>query len=648
MKFLCDRCKTRYTIADERVRGKILKIRCKNCANVITVREGQAEPVESAEVVDAAEMSAEEREASVVARRPGATAQLATAAAAITADPPSVLDEEWFVSIDGVQTGPLTLAGAQAWIRKRPASDELYCWSEGFDAWLLVDKVNHFRGLRGSKRPATVPPPVPAGSRSPEEPKSLFAATMAAVEDEAAAAEAASASNRKFPRAATPRPAPPQSKAADSAPVAAVAAPPAAAESIAASKFDTSSESAATSKPAEDFETHTPPPQDAASLARPSSNDLKNAGKGGGNKKNKKNKGARDNTPAPAKVDAPVASKPEHVAAPVVTADAAKTAEPEKTPAPVEASPAPPPEASSPPSAPADDDDLAIGEVSRVVRIADLGRPGPRAAAAGAVVRAQPAVGTAPVAAASTARAANLIAGGGPRGISDTASPPFAPASAKKRGSMMIMIIGVLVVLVGAIVVVVMRPHRAGGDNGFVASGTNDSYGNLGLHSDDPHRANPVANPGTGSGSAVAVDPAHKLPQNPPTNSGNPGGIVHHDPVPPGPGSNAAKLPLPPIGGPDGPITELTPDDVQAMYREKSMGTQRCWEQAQKKDPFIDAKKINATLAIDKTGVVTDVNLSAFGGEFLGQCLAGRIKLWKFHASPAGLHTQLTFAFQKT
>src|SRR5678815_2307605 len=40
VKFLCDRCKTRYSIADDRVRGKILKIRCKNCANVITVREG--------------------------------------------------------------------------------------------------------------------------------------------------------------------------------------------------------------------------------------------------------------------------------------------------------------------------------------------------------------------------------------------------------------------------------------------------------------------------------------------------------------------------------------------------------------------------------------------------------------------------------
>ena len=37
MKFVCDRCLTKYSIADEKVRGKILKIRCKTCSNVITV-----------------------------------------------------------------------------------------------------------------------------------------------------------------------------------------------------------------------------------------------------------------------------------------------------------------------------------------------------------------------------------------------------------------------------------------------------------------------------------------------------------------------------------------------------------------------------------------------------------------------------------
>src|SRR5215468_4954959 len=44
MKFQCERCKTRYSIADEKVRGKILKIRCKTCEAVITVREDVALP----------------------------------------------------------------------------------------------------------------------------------------------------------------------------------------------------------------------------------------------------------------------------------------------------------------------------------------------------------------------------------------------------------------------------------------------------------------------------------------------------------------------------------------------------------------------------------------------------------------------------
>ena len=39
MKFVCDKCNTRYSIADERVHGRVLKIRCKACNNVITVRE---------------------------------------------------------------------------------------------------------------------------------------------------------------------------------------------------------------------------------------------------------------------------------------------------------------------------------------------------------------------------------------------------------------------------------------------------------------------------------------------------------------------------------------------------------------------------------------------------------------------------------
>ena len=40
MKIVCDKCATKYSIADEKVRNKVFKIRCKKCSNIIVVRGG--------------------------------------------------------------------------------------------------------------------------------------------------------------------------------------------------------------------------------------------------------------------------------------------------------------------------------------------------------------------------------------------------------------------------------------------------------------------------------------------------------------------------------------------------------------------------------------------------------------------------------
>ena len=180
MKFLCDKCKTRYSIGDDRVRGKILKIRCKNCANVITVREGmdidarepRRNPTMAIQKVDLSEPA-----------QPAPQGALGAAFASQLTKPPPALEEEWYVSIDGNQAGPYSLSAAQKWVSTKPFEAELHCWSEGFDDWLPVDKVSHFRNLR--KRPAgrqaTMPPPIPKLPPRGEEPKPLFAATMASI-----------------------------------------------------------------------------------------------------------------------------------------------------------------------------------------------------------------------------------------------------------------------------------------------------------------------------------------------------------------------------------------------------------------------------------------------------------------------------------
>ena len=38
MKIVCDNCGAKYSIADEKVRGKVFKIRCKKCSQSIVVR----------------------------------------------------------------------------------------------------------------------------------------------------------------------------------------------------------------------------------------------------------------------------------------------------------------------------------------------------------------------------------------------------------------------------------------------------------------------------------------------------------------------------------------------------------------------------------------------------------------------------------
>ncbi|MGE3544049.1 MAG: GYF domain-containing protein, partial [Kofleriaceae bacterium] len=202
MKFLCDRCKTRYTIGDDRVRGKILKIRCKNCANVITVREGMTADDPSGRRSPKPTTMAPAATSSTPVNG-GGSAQprgaLGAAFASAMTKPAPELEEEWYVSINGEQEGPLSLPDAKRWIAARAFDAELHCWSEGFDDWLPVDKVSHFRGLR--KRPATAaPPPIPARASASgrlsardatDEPKPLFAATMASLEKSAPATSSA-------------------------------------------------------------------------------------------------------------------------------------------------------------------------------------------------------------------------------------------------------------------------------------------------------------------------------------------------------------------------------------------------------------------------------------------------------------------------
>ncbi len=208
MKFHCDRCKTKYSISDDRVRGKILKIRCKNCSAVITVREAGAEAAKGADKsggpgkdggVPTPSQAPDNTGAQAAGQKAlaGAFKQSVTEANTITpggsgsSAPPVSLEAEWYVSVDGHQEGPFSLQEARAWVQGKTPDDELYCWSEGYDDWLSTDKVSHFRSLRrapsgpagGAENEMTTVADEP-GNFDEDTPLPLFAATMQAVESQ--------------------------------------------------------------------------------------------------------------------------------------------------------------------------------------------------------------------------------------------------------------------------------------------------------------------------------------------------------------------------------------------------------------------------------------------------------------------------------
>jgi predicted Zn finger-like uncharacterized protein len=86
LRFSCESCQTRYTIADEKVHGRVLKVRCKTCGAAIMVREAGARNVSGAA---------------------GTATPPEGVAGPITPPAPS-RPLEWYAMIAGKQEGPLS------------------------------------------------------------------------------------------------------------------------------------------------------------------------------------------------------------------------------------------------------------------------------------------------------------------------------------------------------------------------------------------------------------------------------------------------------------------------------------------------------------------------------------------------------------
>jgi hypothetical protein len=432
------------------------------------------------------------------------------------------------VSIDGHQAGPFTLADAQRWVASKPFASELHCWSEGFDDWLPVDKVSHFRGLRKQpppqqKRP-TIPPPIPAPA-----PKPLFASTMASIE------KAAKSGAHRLPVAA-PAPTMPM----NGVPIPSLVRPAV--------------------PVVQPFKTDDAP----TTLDQPAFNDE-----------------------PPAREYIPPAMK-HTVQIPLV-----------------------------------DDDSLDIGEVSRVVHLAEIGQLDKRTGAAPVVAPTRPTrpdmtgphmrhTGSMPkISPAALGMRVDPSRVGVPVGLDIVPDESLVAKSfaQRHRRGMMLLIAGSAVMVLGVVALVAFVTNKdAGSEQGSL-------------------------------GGARVID------------TSRPEDIVREQaglpPVPAGSGTVAIQKsrwkPHPqtqtPVQPEDPSTTKLDATEIETMAAKQNEGTKRCFIRAQKGALGLEMnelKKIDVTLSVAKDGTVTDVMLSSHGTDTFGQCLIGRIKSWKFRESRGG------------
>lgn len=136
MKIVCDNCATKYSIADEKVRGKVFKIRCKKCSHIIVVRgnEGAA-----AAAPDAGGDGFPGDEPPTTVAPSGAQGAAAGS------------DSVWHLVVDREQIGPLTAAEVRQKFAAGEIDVETYAWREGFADWLRLGSIDDFRDLGGAQ-----------------------------------------------------------------------------------------------------------------------------------------------------------------------------------------------------------------------------------------------------------------------------------------------------------------------------------------------------------------------------------------------------------------------------------------------------------------------------------------------------------------
>ncbi len=160
MRFTCKKCQTPYTISDDKIRGKVIKVRCKRCNHLIVIRSNslQTGPRPSATedpgVLHDSSLDLEFEHAFRGIYESGNVKPTPSE------KPVQGGQDEWFYGLDGSEDGPLDLEEIKAKIRDGSISEEHFVWREGMTDWVPLEDVPELSVVLHSR--AQHRPPVPA------------------------------------------------------------------------------------------------------------------------------------------------------------------------------------------------------------------------------------------------------------------------------------------------------------------------------------------------------------------------------------------------------------------------------------------------------------------------------------------------------
>ncbi len=164
MRFTCDRCHHQHDIADDKVRGKVVKVRCKACGQTLTLRGTpdalKSVPEPSSDSQKTSQMTLEEVNRAIDAV--SATEELA-----------------WYAMLGGKQKGPFS----ERELRRLADAGELkartYLWRDGMPDWKRAKDIPGLEKVIATVAapPQSLPPLPPLDPRAPAEMEASAAPT---------------------------------------------------------------------------------------------------------------------------------------------------------------------------------------------------------------------------------------------------------------------------------------------------------------------------------------------------------------------------------------------------------------------------------------------------------------------------------------